>query len=123
MNLSMLVSSQDALEQFMLYIQVEKNFSVHTVREYESDLLDFLTFLQREGIDDLASVEYIHARLYVTKLYDEKRARASISRKISSIRSFFRFLNRQYGLDDGAFRSLYHPKKNHVYPIFSTKKN
>lgn len=72
MNLSMLVSSQDALEQFMLYIQVEKNFSVHTVREYESDLLDFLTFLQGEGINDLASVEYIHARLYVTKLYDEK---------------------------------------------------
>lgn len=68
----MLVSSQDALEQFMLYIQVEKNFSVHTVREYESDLLDFLTFLQTEGIHDLASVEYIHARLYVTKLYEEK---------------------------------------------------
>ena len=43
----MLVSSQDALEQFMLYIQVEKNFSVHTVREYESDLLDFLTFYKR----------------------------------------------------------------------------
>lgn len=118
MNLSVLVSSQDALEQFMLYIQVEKNFSVHTVREYESDLLDFLTFLQTEGIDDLASVEYIHARLYVTKLYDEKRARASISRKISSIRSFFRFLNRQYGLDDGAFRSLYHPKKESRLPNF-----
>lgn len=118
MNLSVLVSSQDALEQFMLYIQVEKNFSVHTVREYESDLLDFLTFLQTEGIHDLASVEYIHARLYVTKLYDEKRARASISRKISSIRSFFRFLNRQYGLDDGAFRSLYHPKKESRLPNF-----
>lgn len=118
MNLSMLVSSQDALEQFMLYIQVEKNFSVHTVREYESDLLDFLTFLQGEGINDLASVEYIHARLYVTKLYDEKRARASISRKISSIRSFFRFLNRQYGFDDGAFRSLYHPKKESRLPNF-----
>lgn len=118
MNLFMLVSSQDALEQFMLYIQVEKNFSVHTVREYESDLLDFLTFLQAEGVNDLASVEYIHARLYVTKLYDEKRARSSVSRKISSIRSFFRFLNRQFGIDDGAFRSLYHPKKEARLPSF-----
>ena len=114
----MLVSSQKALEQFMLYIQVEKNFSVHTVREYESDLLDFLAFLQAENVNDLASVEYIHARLYVTKLYDEMKARSSVSRKISSIRSFFRFLNKQYGLDDAAFRSLYHPKKESRLPSF-----
>ncbi|GLC87411.1 tyrosine recombinase XerC [Lysinibacillus piscis] len=114
----MLVSSQNALEQFMLYIQVEKNFSIHTVREYESDLLHFLSFMAAEGIQDLATVEYIHARLYVTKLYDEKRARASVSRKISAIRSFFRFLNRQYGIDDSAFRSLYHPKKESRLPHF-----
>ncbi len=114
----MIVSSQEALEQFMLYIQVEKNFSVHTVREYESDLLEFLTFLQAEDVKDLSSVEYIHARLYVTKLYDEKKARSSVSRKISSIRSFFRFLNRQYGYDDAAFRSLYHPKKESRLPSF-----
>ncbi|MEO4053535.1 tyrosine recombinase XerC [Solibacillus sp. CAU 1738] len=108
----------DTLEQFIRYVQLEKNFSLHTVREYESDIRQFLMFLKIEGIEDLRDVEYIHARLYVTKLYDEKKARTSISRKISSIRSFFRFLNREFEFDDAPFRSLYHPKKEERLPSF-----
>lgn len=114
----MAIQTEQALEKFMLYVQLEKNFSVHTVREYQSDIEDFLAFLEIEGIKNLEEVEYIHARLYVTKLYDEKKARTSISRKISSIRSFFRFLNKEYSLDDAAFRSLYHPKKEARLPSF-----
>lgn len=114
----MAIQTEQALEKFMLYVQLEKNFSVHTVREYQSDIEDFLAFLEIEGIKNLEEVEYIHARLYVTKLYDGKKARTSISRKISSIRSFFRFLNKEYSLDDAAFRSLYHPKKEARLPSF-----
>lgn len=107
-----------ALEQFIRFMQLERNFSVHTVREYVFDLQDFLTFCKSEGITNLDEVEYLHARLYVTKLYDEKKARTSISRKISSIRSFFRYLNREYRLDDAPFSSLYHPKKEKRLPNF-----
>nr|WP_106784177.1 tyrosine recombinase XerC [Lysinibacillus timonensis] len=114
----MLIDIDTALEQFIRFVQVEKNFSVHTVREYEYDLKDFLTFCKQEGVKDLNEVEYIHARLYVTKLYEERKARTSISRKISSIRSFFRYLNREYQLDDAPFRSLYHPKKEKRLPNF-----
>lgn len=108
----------ESLKQFIRYIQLEKNFSIHTVKEYQHDLYDFLNFCKSEGITYLNDVEYLHARLYVTKLYDEKKARTSISRKISSIRSFFRFLNREYQLDDAAFFSLYHPKKEKRLPHF-----
>ncbi|HWL26853.1 MAG TPA: tyrosine recombinase XerC [Ureibacillus sp.] len=108
----------ESLEQFIRYIQLERNFSIHTVKEYQHDLNDFLTFCKQEGISDLNDVEYLHARLYVTKLYDEKKARTSISRKISSIRSFFRYLNREYQLDDAPFSSLYHPKKEKRLPNF-----
>lgn len=66
------IRSEQALEQFVIYIQLEKNFSPLTVREYQSDLHEFLSFLKVEGVVDLADVEYIHARLYVTKLYEEK---------------------------------------------------
>ncbi len=109
---------KEALEQFIRYVQIEKNFSLHTVREYQSDLIDFFSFLESEGIQDITEVDYIHARLYVTKLYDEQKARTSISRKISSIRSFFRFLNREHNVDDAPFRSLYHPKKEERLPSF-----
>lgn len=110
--------SNEALQAFMRYVQIEKNFSVHTVREYESDLLDFLKFLHTEGVSSLHEVEYTHARLYITNLYNAQNARTSISRKISSIRSFFRFLNREYGIDDASLRSLYHPKKEERLPSF-----
>lgn len=109
---------QNQLDQFIRYVQLEKNFSLHTVREYTSDLEEFFAFLHAEGIQKITEVEYIHARLYVTKLYDEKKARTSISRKISSIRSFFRFLNREQNIDDAPFRSLYHPKKEERLPSF-----
>ena len=109
---------QITLDAFMRYVQLEKNFSVHTVREYESDLKEFFAFLETEGVTSLNEVEYIHARLYITKLYDEKKARTSISRKISSIRSFFKFANREFNLDDAPFRSLYHPKKEEKLPHF-----
>lgn len=109
---------KETLHQFTKYIQVEKNFSIHTVREYENDLLQFISFLEAEGVRNFKDVEYIHARLFVTQLYNEKMARASISRKISSIRSFFRYLNREFQLDDAAFQSLYHPKKEKRLPSF-----
>lgn len=111
-------SPEQLLKQFIRYVQIEKNFSVHTVREYEADIKHFLTFLQVEGIQSLELVEYIHARLYVTQLYEEKKARASISRKISAIRSFLKFLNREFQWDDSSFQSLYHPKKEERLPSF-----
>ena len=114
----MLNNPTEALKQFIKYVQLERNFSVHTVREYEADIKQFLVFLEAEGVKCLTDVEYIHARLYVTKLYDENLARTSISRKISSIRSFFRYLNREVDLDDAPFRSLYHPKKEERLPNF-----
>ena len=114
----MLEQFENTLRQFIRYVQLEKNFSVHTVREYKSDLNEFFVFLQLEGVTSLEEVEYIHARLYVTKLYDEKKARTSVSRKISSIRSFFRFANREFNVDDAPFRSLYHPKKEERLPNF-----
>lgn len=114
----MIINPQQSLQQFMRYIQLEKNFSVHTVKEYEFDLQEFMEFLTVEGITNIADVEYIHARLYVTKLYESGKARSTISRKISSIRSYFRFLNREFQLDDASFRSLYHPKKEKQLPQF-----
>lgn len=112
------IDPSKALNEFLRTIQLEKNFSAHTVKGYEQDITQFLAFLNVEGINDLRDVEYLHARLYVTNLYNEKMSRATISRKISSIRTFFRFLNKEFGLDDSSFLSLYHPKKEKRLPNF-----
>ncbi|MGE7978145.1 tyrosine recombinase XerC [Psychrobacillus sp. NPDC093200] len=114
----LVVIGKDELHSFIAHIQLEKNYSNLTVREYEKDIIQFLKFLEAEGVKELNDVEYIHARLYITKLYEEKLARTSISRKISSIRSYYKFLNKEYSIRDDAFQSLYHPKKETRLPQF-----
>ena len=106
------------LTSFMSYIQLEKNYSEHTVHHYEQDLADFFLFLDKEGVSNIQEVEYLHARNYMTKLYEAKLSRPTVSRKISSIRSFFRYANREFGLSEAPFRSLYHPKKEERLPQF-----
>lgn len=112
------MEKEKMLESFMSYIQLEKNYSEHTVHHYDHDLKDFFLFLNAEGVPDIREVEYIHARNYMAKLYDAKLSRTTVSRKISAIRSFFRYGNREFGLNEAAFRSLFHPKKEERLPQF-----
>ena len=112
------MEKEKMLTSFMSYIQLEKNYSEHTVHHYEQDLAGFFLFLDKEGVSNIQEVEYLHARNYVTKLYEAKLSRTTVSRKISSIRSFFRYANREFGLSEAAFRSLYHPKKEERLPHF-----
>ena len=112
------MDKKEMVRSFISYIQLEKNYSEHTVHHYEYDLAGFFLFLESEGVEDLKQVEYLHARNYVTKLYDDQLSRTTVSRKISAIRSFFKYGNREFGLSEEAFRSLYHPKKEERLPQF-----
>lgn len=79
------------MDQFIEYLQIEKNASPYTVQYYRSDLETFEAFMQREGINDLREVSYREVRIFLTELYDAALSRRSVSRKISSLRSFYRF--------------------------------
>ncbi|WP_432354959.1 tyrosine recombinase XerC [Sporosarcina sp. A2] len=104
--------------EYITYVRLEKNYSIHTVAEYEKDVDEFLEFLKAEGIYTLESITYQEARLFASRLYDRDLSRATISRKISSVRSFFKYANAQYAIDDTAFRLLHHPKKEERLPAF-----
>lgn len=110
--------NSELLREYITYIQLEKNYSSHTVMEYSKDIDEFFSFMEAEGISDVNDVEYIEARLYITKLYDQGLSRTTISRKISSIRSFFKFCNAKFDVNDQAFRLLHHPKKEERLPAF-----
>lgn len=110
------------LDEYISYIRLEKNYSSLTVSEYKHDIEEFYAFLSEEGIVDLANVDYPEARLYVTRLYDRGLSRVTISRKISSIRSLYKFCNARYGMKDHAFRLLHHPKKEQRLPAFFYEK-
>ena len=106
------------MKGFLEYIQLDKNYSPLTVKEYESDLQQFVQFLQEEAISSFEEVEYVHARLFVTRLYDQKLARTTISRKISAIRTFFSYLSKELQVNSDAFQALFHPKQQKKLPQF-----
>lgn len=102
----------------MQYLQVEKNYSPYTVEYYESDILDFFLFMSEQSILSIEDVEYSDVRLYLTKLFEQKLSRKSVARKISSIRSFYKFLLREKFVELNPFSQVSIPKVEKRLPDF-----
>lgn len=81
-----------AVEQFLIYLQHEKRYSSHTIQSYESDLLQFNDFLLARFEVDLNQVTYQMVREFVVYLSEEfNMLESSISRKLSALRSYYKY--------------------------------
>lgn len=106
------------LTDFIEYLQLEKNFSQHTIESYKKDILDFFMFMDEQIIAKLSDVTIQDARIYLTKLFENHYARKSISRKISSVRTFYKYLLRESILDTNPFAQVSSPKLEKKLPDF-----
>jgi len=104
--------------QFVEYLQLEKNASPLTIKYYLNDIDSFQLFLQSEGIRTLEQIEFRLIRIYLTHLYDEQLSRRSVSRKISSLRSFFNFLQREGFISTNPFIHIQLPNTSEHIPSF-----
>ena len=105
------------IEQFKKYLEVEKNYSLYTIRNYEIDIIQYLEYCDLEKIN-YKDITYLEARNYLNYLYSSKKEKAaSASRKISSIRSFYRYLE-NFNIDNQSFNLLKLPKKGKRLPKF-----
>ncbi|MCK7605906.1 tyrosine recombinase XerC [Geobacillus stearothermophilus] len=107
-----------ALQLFMEYLQIEKNYSQYTIACYRRDIEQFFQFMNEEGINELDQVAYSDVRLYLTKLYGQHLASRSVARKISSLRSFYKFLMREGRAAENPFALATLPKKEQKIPNF-----
>jgi integrase/recombinase XerC len=79
--------------KFQDYLRSEKNYSLHTVTAYINDIGFFESFLSNEFDDNnLITVNYNQVRAWIVSLSDEGISNSSINRKISSLKSFYKFL-------------------------------
>ncbi|MDT0688557.1 tyrosine-type recombinase/integrase [Salegentibacter sp. F188] len=79
--------------QFLDYLQLEKNYSAHTVKAYKKDLESFSEFiLQEYEEENIAEVSYQEIRNWIVNLVDSGISNRSINRKISSLKAYYRFL-------------------------------
>lgn len=105
------------LEEYLKYLKYQKNYSSLTIDSYEEDLVSFLDFLNKENLDVL-SVVYDDIRFYLMDLNNQKNKASTISRKLSSLRGFYKFLiNRDY-IKNNPFTLIKAPKKEKKLPRF-----
>lgn len=78
---------------FLDYLSLEKNYSKHTLIAYHKDLKDFLEFATSEfEFSDINNVSYTIIRSWIVKLVDDGVSNTTINRKISSLRTYYKFL-------------------------------
>ncbi|KON89099.1 recombinase XerC [Sporosarcina globispora] len=107
-----------SLKLFIEYLQIEKNYSQYTIEHYQHDISEFFMFMSEQAIAHLTQVEYQDVRIFLTDLYDKKMSRKSVARKISSLRSFFKFLLREEKVGENPFALVSIPKAQKKLPEF-----
>ena len=81
------------IEKFIDYLQIEKNYSSNTLSAYKKDLIEYKNFID-ENFDKypIEHAEYKSIRLWIVELVNKNLSNRSINRKVSSLKSFYKFL-------------------------------
>ncbi|MFH1457576.1 MAG: tyrosine recombinase XerC [Candidatus Omnitrophota bacterium] len=106
------------IEKFMRYLEIEKNYSPHTLLNYRLDLEDFRRFIRDTGID---KIDYLLLRKYLAQLKEKNLGTRSVNRRLSGLRSFFKFLAREGYLKTNPILSISSPKIDKHLPSFLTE--
>jgi len=83
------------LSEFISYLTLEKKYSAHTVKAYQNDILEFKDFCRSNyEIEDIDTVEYVLIRHWIVELSEKQIDNRTINRKISSLKAYFKFLQK-----------------------------
>jgi integrase/recombinase XerC len=109
---------QQVFNKYIDYLEVERNASPYTVRNYTTDLLDFFSFLKTRGVSSLNNIDRHVLRDYLAHLMEQGLVKASIARKLSAIRSFYRYLLREEIISTSPVANTSSPKLDKRLPSF-----
>ena len=102
------------IEKFINYIKYEKRFSDHTSLNYQKDLIDFIEYENKE----INNISLNDVRNYLKYLYDKKYTNTTIARKISTLKSFFKYLENENIIKTNPMFLISNPKKEKKLPNF-----
>ena len=103
------------LDHFYNYIQYEKRFSANTLTAYKTDLLQFFAYVETNGNASFTDVFLI--RSWIVQLIDQKIDPRSVKRKITSLKTYFRFLVRENFIQDNPMSKIQSPKLAKKLPV------
>jgi integrase/recombinase XerD len=105
------------ISDFIHYLTIERGLSQNTVSSYKRDLNQYVTFLKNKcEIVNGADIQRVHIMQFLNHLHQLNRSVSTISRTLSSIRSFHQFLIREYDVDKDPSLHIETPKKPRVLP-------
>ena len=106
------------LEKYLDYLKYQKKYSDYTILNYQADILEYFYYLEKECLDFL-DIVYSDIRFYLIYLKDEKKDNnVSINRKLSSLRSFYKFLANSGIIKNNVFSLVRGPKKSRKLPRY-----
>ncbi|PUZ30455.1 integrase/recombinase XerC [Chitinophaga costaii] len=114
---------QDFVARFQAYLRFEKRYSTHTVTAYCTDLQQFQDFIAiTYGLLPVADIGHVHIRTWLAGLMASSISAKSINRKISTLKSFFKFIIRQGALKQSPMVKVVSPKTGRRLPEFIDEK-
>jgi integrase/recombinase XerC len=114
-----MIASRD---KFLQYLQYEKRFSSHTILAYSTDLSQFYNYLQANyQAKELSDINHMLIRSWVVQMMEQKISPRTINRKITTLKTFYRFLLRQGLVKDNPMLKIQSPKTSKRLPVFVEK--
>ncbi len=117
---------QSLFQRYIAHLEAERNFSPYTIRNYITDLKGsrnikgLIPFLSEKGIDTPVKADRFDIRDYLSYLAEQKIVKASIARKVSSMRSFYKYLEREGIITTNPMQYISSPKLDRRLPSFLT---
>jgi integrase/recombinase XerC len=105
-----------AIDLFCDHLRIARGLSPHTVKGYAEDLMQFAAFLEQEGTDAWGTVGHRDLRRYLAELQTNGYARRSMARKLSALRTFYRYLARQEAVKRNPAVGVTSPKLDRPLP-------
>ncbi len=115
---------QKAIQDFLNYIQHEKRYSLHTLESYKNDLLQFQAFVSTNGTsNEVSAANHLDIRSWMVSLMQDGISPRSINRKVSALKSFYKFLLRKGELKKNPLAKVQTPKMSKRLPVFVEQPN
>lgn len=114
------------VQPFLDYLKFEKRYSPHTLLAYEEDLQQFFTYLAEQfNMPDpsLAEISASFIRSWLASLKEQKNSARTINRKISSLKSFFKYQLRTGRLEQSPMTTIISPKMPKRLPVYVEQKD
>ena len=108
----------EQLNCYLRSLELERNASSHTIAAYRRDIVQFAELICGDPeFDQWETVETDQARTFVFELFNRGESKSSIQRKLSALRSFFKFLLRQQAVKGNPFAQISSPKQERPLPL------